>query len=421
VGGAAVLAVLYFWLPAERANLGLAAAAVTMGWSIVLGYLVQWVLGQWQAGHRLALQIAHHEHALNRIRERLQSWERTWKQLRRANTPRELLEVALQEALIGTGSSFGLVTTRGPGGEGWRTACWEGFSPRPGTVGLRIGERVPSPSGETTLEVRHLLHVALCLQGERGEENPALGHIYVARHEGPPYTDSDGAWLRILASYTAILLDNLLLRRELGHVQEQADSIARAGWSLVTVSDPETALEFACRSVIAALGLERVVLFLSGRAGEPGCYVLTCPAEGTASTVWHPLQGRGLSLLRRLLSSGGPLVLNRRTECPELFAEMGWDEPLQSVACFPLSVPQQSSAILCLLATRPGAFSSYAQQSLAIFCGEVALALENACLRQTGTAQPQGEEPMLSPWGKAPFFSAQTLRAAEETGESRAR
>lgn len=412
-GGAAVLGILYFWLPAERANLGLAAAAVTMGWSIVLGYLVQWILGQWQFGQRLALQIAHHEDALNRIRDRLQRWEKTWKRLQQASTPQALLRATLWEAMTGTGSSLGLVLTRDPKGAGWRVEYWEGFRPQPGLTGLRPGDRVASSTGDATLEVRHLLHVPLRLQSEEGEELPALGQLYVARHEGPPYTDSDAIWLRILGTYTAILLDNLLLRGELGHIQEQADSLARAGWSLVTLSDPETALEYACRNVIAALGLERVVLFLAGRGGEPGCYVLTCPAEGTASTVWNPLQGRGLSLLRRLLSSGGPLVINRRSECPELFAEMGWDEPIQSVACFPLSIPEQGQAILCLLAPKIGAFSPYAQQSLAIFCGEVALALENACLRQTGTTQPE-EAP---PRPRYPFFAPQTVREAAKPVE----
>lgn len=417
VGGAAVLGMLYFRLPAERASLGLAAAAVTLGWSIVLGYLVQWTLGQWQAGQHLALQIAHHEDALNRIRDRLQRWEKTWKRLQQATTPQELLRATLREAMTGTGSSLGLVLTRDPKGAGWRAECWEGFRPQPGLAGLRPGERVAAPSGDTRMEVRHLLHVPLRLQSEESEELPALGQLYVARHEGPPYTDGDAIWLRILGTYAAILLDNLLLRGELGRIQEQADSLARAGWSLVALSDPETALEYACRNVIAALGLERVVLFLSARGGEPGCYVLTCPAEGTASTVWNPLQGRGLSLLRRLLSSGGPLVLNRRSECPELFAEMGWEEPIQSVACFPLTIPEQGQAILCLLAPRSGAFSPYAQQSLAIFCGEVALALENACLREMSTPQPEE----AASRGNHPFFGPQAVRTAREPAEPQSR
>jgi hypothetical protein len=410
VGGALVLGMLYFRLPAEHANLGLAAAAVTLGWSIVLGYLVQWILGQWHTSHQLALQVAHQEDTLVRTHERMQRWERALRRLHQATIPRALFQIALSEAMAGTGSSLGLAVARDRR-EGWRVACAEGFRLTPDTICLRLGERVVAAQGDAVWEIRHLLKAPILLQSE-GAEELTFGWIYVGRHEGPPYTEGDAIWLRMLCGYTALVLDNLLLRDELGRIQEQTDGLARAGWSLATLADPETALEFACRNVISALDLDRIALYLPGPQGEPGCYILTCPANGPATTVWNPLQGRGLSLLRRLLGSGAPLLINRRAECSELFEAMGWDESLQSAACFPLSIPQQRPAILCMLATRAGAFPPHVQQSLAIFCGEVALALENACLRQTTAAfQPEEGGSGLPTERQTPARIQQALKA----------
>jgi len=266
-----------------------------------------------------------------------------------------------------------------------RPECWHGFSlPGPGTRALQPADRMPSADGGTPVEVRHVLQAPIrtAVASAPGSGEPLLGQIFVARHQGPPYQESEGRWLHLLASYAAVFLENNLLQGQLGRLRQEADSIVLAGWTLASLPDPAAAMEMACRKILATLDLDRVVIYLYGEGDEPGCEIITYPADGPTSTLRSPLQGRGLSLLRRFLDGGTALICNRQAEFPHLLAAMAWGDRVQAVACFPLYVLQHRWGALCLLARHSGAFPPETQQNLAIFSGEVAMALENSYLRQ---------------------------------------
>jgi GAF domain-containing protein len=213
------------------------------------------------------------------------------------------------------------------------------------------------------------------------QEVAELGRLIVARTSGPPYQPDDEQWLSILAGFTAALIDNRSLRGQLGRIREETDSLLLASWTLSALPDPAEAMELACRSVLGTLKLQQVVIFLYGRENESGCRVVTYPDEAPTQTASLPLQGRGLRMLRRFLDAGAPVIFNQRGEWPELFDVMGWKE-IQAVACFPLYVLGRCWGVLCMLAKTPDAFPPPTQQNLAIFSGEIAMALENYYLRQ---------------------------------------
>jgi transcriptional regulator with GAF, ATPase, and Fis domain len=248
---------------------------------------------------------------------------------------------------------------------------------------LNAGERLPARRGATWVEVRHVLMAPLrpALPPSTAQDATDLGRLVVARAGGAPYQPSDEQWLNILASFTAALIDNRSLRGQLGRIREETDSILVASWTLASLPDPAAAMELACRNVLATLKLQQVMIFLYGRENEPGCRVVTYPEQGSAQTATMPLQGRGLRLLRRFLDAGTPVIFNQRGEWPELFDLMAWNEA-QAVACFPLYVLGRCWGVLCMLAKVPDTFSAQTQQNLAIFSGEIAMALENYYLRQ---------------------------------------
>jgi GAF domain-containing protein len=234
------------------------------------------------------------------------------------------------------------------------------------------------------MEVLHVLQAPLraaaAARSDDGEQT--WGQIVVARHRGLPYHDTEEQWLHLLAGYAAVVLENSFLQGQLGRIRQEADSIVLAGWTLASLPNPAAAMEMACRKILGTLDLHQVVIFLYRDDDGSGCHVITYPADGPTLTAQCSLRGRGLSLLQRFLDGGTALVINRRREYPDLFSAMGWDDPVQAAACFPLYVLQHRWGVLCLLAKTAGAFPAQTQQNLAIFSGEVAMALENSYLRQ---------------------------------------
>ena len=248
---------------------------------------------------------------------------------------------------------------------------------------LLPGDKLPARDGEGGVEVRHVLVAPLrpAVSSAAGHEPTDLGRLIVARPAGPAYQTSDEQWLNILSSFTAALVDNRFLRGQLGRIQEESDSLLLAGWTLAALPDPAEAMELACRNILGTLSLQQVVIFLYGQESEPGCRVVVYPEQGPSQTATMPLQGRGLRLLRRFLDAGTSVIFNQRSEWPELFDLMAWKE-VQAVACFPLYVLGRCWGALCLLAKTPDTFPPQTQQNLAIFSGEIAMALENYYLRQ---------------------------------------
>jgi transcriptional regulator with GAF, ATPase, and Fis domain len=204
----------------------------------------------------------------------------------------------------------------------------------------------------------------------------------VARDQEIPYGNHEARWLTLLARYAAVILENISLQGQLGRIHKEADSVMQAGGTLIALPNLAAALEMACRKVIDSLHLKAVQVFLYGDRLGQGCHVISYPCSEPTQEVSVSLQGRGVSLLRKLLSSGAPVIANRQSECLELFEVMGWQGGFHSVACFPLDIQHHRWGALCLLAEKVGVFPPETQRNLAIFSGEVAMALENAYLRQ---------------------------------------
>ncbi len=372
--------------PAQR----LLMIFLTLAWPVVLGYFVQWALRQWRERRHMASWLAGQKETARQLQDHLEQWYATWTTLHQAPSLQNLLQIALEKALEHTSSHLGLIALRDPQGPGLRVECWRGFAlPDPGRTRLRPGERLPALGENGLVEIGEVLEVPLVVSGT-SETGPAeLGHIVVARHTSHPYLPGEEQRLRLLAGYTATLLENRFLHGRLVRLREETDGLLLAAGTLSSLPDPAAAMEMACRSVLERLGLEQVVLFLYGE-GKTGYRAVIYSAREETRTVTLTLPGKGLRLLQRLLESGTSLVLNRRGEMPELFEAMGWGEEVQAVACFPLHVLHHRWGLLCLLAGSSNAFPSQTQQHLALFSGEIALALENYYLRQVinGVAGP---------------------------------
>ncbi len=365
--------------PAQR----LLMIALTLAWPGVIGYFVQWALRQWRERRRMASWLASQKEAARQVQDHLEQWYATWTALRQTTSLQELVQITLQKALEHTSSHLGLIALRDPQGIGLRAECWQGFAlPEPGRTTLRRGERLPALGENGLVEVGEVLEVPLVVPGVVPRERPTeLGHIVVARHTPRPYLPDEEQRLRLLAGYAAALLENRFLHGQLMRLREETDGLLLAAGTLSSLPEPAAAMEMACRSVLDRLGLEQVVLFLCGE-GKTGYRAVIYSAREETRTVTLALPGKGLRLLERLLESGTSLVLNRRGEMPELFEAMGWGEEIQAVACFPLHVFHHRWGLLCLLSVFPNAFPTQTQQHLALFSGEIALALENYYLRQ---------------------------------------
>lgn len=364
--------------PAQR----LLMIVLTLAWPVVLGYFVQWALRQWRERRRISSWLAGQKEAVRQIQDRLEQWYATWTTLRQSSSLHELLRIALQKALEHTSSHLGLIALRDPQGAGMRVECWQGFAlPDPGRTTLHRGERLPTSEENGLVEVGEVLEMPLVASTATEAKPAELGYIVVARHTPHPYLPDEEQRLRLLAGYAATLLENRFLQGQLARLREETDGLLLASGTLSSLPDPATAMEMACRNVLERLGLEQVVLFLYGE-GRTGYRAVIYPAREETHTVTLALPGKGLRVLQRLLESGTALVLNRRGEMPELFEMMGWGEEIQAAACFPLHVLHHRWGLLCLLAGFPNAFPSQTQQHLALFSGEIALALENFYLRQ---------------------------------------
>ncbi len=358
--------------------LALSTIVLVIGWSIFAGFVVHWAMQQWQESRTIAVQLARQEETLSRSRQLIDSWAETASALHGASSPRALLEKALRCAMDGTASSVGLVAVRqGPGGE-WRTECWEGFALlSPWKTTLQRGERLPVPAQGDVVEIKAVLEVPF----RTNDEEPYLaGRIVVGRKRDDPYREHEKHWLRFLAGYVGVLLEGVSLRQQLHQVHIEMDSLTLASGTLASPANLQAALEMACRDILRTFRLEEVWIVLA-REQAAGGHILVYPANGPTRTETLSLRGRGISMLRRFLDSGTQLVMNRPGECRDILEAMGWEQ-VQSLACFPLSTRQTRWGFLCALADRPGAFSPRAQQSLTLFCGEMALAIENAYLRQ---------------------------------------
>jgi hypothetical protein len=388
--GSVVLALLYMDPSSRLAdNQGWGMLALVMGWPVVLGYFTQWALRQWRERRRMTTWLTEQEGVVGQVRERLSGWQAACAALQQVTTVQELAKTVLREALTNTGSTLGLVALRDPRSGALRAECWTGFAlPGADSTTLQLGDRLPAPQGGGVVEVRYVQEISLptatlsAVDGRTLE----LGRIVVARQSGRPYQEGEGHWLQIMASHAAVLLENRFLRGQLGRVQEEAGSIAAAGLTLASLPDPAAAMELACRNVLDALHLQRVVIFLYSGEMERGCTVIVYSAQEPARTATLSLQGKGLRLLRRFLDGGTSVVINRRGEWPELFDLMGWSGEVQAAACFPLYVLEHRWGALCLLAELPDAFPSQTQENLTIFSGEVSMALENFYLRQSAGA-----------------------------------
>jgi GAF domain-containing protein len=382
--GGLVLSLLYLTAPGTAPYLWLALLVVTLGWPLVLGVFVQWALHQWQQGRRFADELTRQGDALRREQSRFRHWQETCLALDEAPTYQALLATALECAVVGTGSSVGLVALRAPDGEGFHVECAYGFDlPSLGRDTLRPADEVSMLGGGDLMKVRHVLEASLRAAPAASNNGHSLvGRIVVAQDQEWTYQEGDERWMRLLTGYTGVLLENRFLAGQLGRLRHEADGIVLAGSTLASLPNPAAAMEMACRNILHALALERVVIVLYGEAEQKGCHIIAYPADGPTCTVTASLQGRGPRLLQGFLRSGAPLIVNRRGECPEIFEAMSWDGDVQAAACFPLSTQRRRWGALCLLAESPGAFPPQTQQNLAIFNGEVAMALENFYLRR---------------------------------------
>jgi GAF domain-containing protein len=382
--GGAFLNWMYLGAPNVTPTQSLLVAALNLAWAIVLGYFVQWVLRLWRERQRMRDWLRQQESLVRQVRSQLHGWQDTFSALQRSTSLRDLLETALREAERATDSPLGLAVLRDPYRGGLHAECWHGYAlPDTGRTMLQPGERLPARRGAGWVEPRHVLAAPLqpALNGHAPADATDLGRLVVARTAETPYEPSDEQWLNILASFAAALIDNRYLRGELGRIQDETDSILLASWTLASLPDSAAAMELACRNILGKLKLQQLVIFLYGQENEAGCRVVTYSEEKPAQTDTLPLQGRGLRLLRRFLDAGTPVIFNQRNEWPELFDLMAWKEA-QAVACFPLYVLGRCWGVLCMLASTPDAFPPQTQQNLAIFSGEIAMALENYYLRQ---------------------------------------
>ncbi len=381
--GAAFLSWLYLDTPALQPNQGLGLVTLVMAWPIVLGFFTQWALQQWRERRRLTNWLSHQSEWVRQVQDRLNCWHETCLALQRETSAQSLLQRALYESMRSTGSTLGLIAVRDLHTGLLRAEHWEGFAlPGPNVTTLQRAARLPALRGNGVIEVQHTLEAALRAAVSSDDKGAAdLGRIVIAREGDLPYQETEQQWLQIIASYTAALLENRFLRGQLGRMQEEADSVAVAGWTLASLPDPAAAIEMACRSVLKTLNLQEIVIFLYGKEEEQGCRVIVYPLQGPVRTAVISLQGRGLRLLRRFLDSGTSLIINRRAEYPQIFDLMAWDKEVQALACFPLSVLEHRWGALCLLSRTTDAFPSQTQQTLAIFSGEISMALENFYLR----------------------------------------
>ncbi len=364
-------------------ELSLTISSLNLAWAIVVAYMVQKVLGLWRENRRMALWLRDQQGRVRQINDQLYGWQEVYEALQQTESPHDLLELALREAMRLSGSPLGLAVLRDPYTHGLRAESWQGFAlADPERTALRVGDRVLLQSGEGWIEVGEVREAPL--RGADPTDVSAagdMGRLIVARPKGAPYQESDGRWLEMLATFVAALLENRFLRREIGRVQSEAESILQASWTLAALPDPAAAMEMACRHVLSAWNLDEVMIFLYGRENEPGCQVMVYTAQEPPRTTVMPLLGRGLRLLRRFLDAGTSMIFNRRSDWPEIFDLMSWND-VQAVACFPLYVLGHRWGALCLLAKKPNAFPPQAQQNLAIFSGEIAMTLENFYLRQ---------------------------------------
>ncbi|MBN1483788.1 MAG: GAF domain-containing protein [Chloroflexia bacterium] len=390
--GAGALYLQYLSMAGQDSILWPAAAAITMGWTVVVGYFVQITLTHWL---RTADQLAIREKDLQLSQRQLLGWRSIWNALSQEVSSQQLLEHSLRFALEGTASPVGLIAMEDPIEDHCRTVCWRGFAlSSPNQTIFRPDDCLPSSGANESLHVHHVLRVPLKTPAplENGLESAPLGWIVTARTTAEPYQPNDEHWLDMLATYAAVMLENLSLQGQLNRLQHESHSIALAGWTLASLPNPTAAIETACRRILGDLALSRVTIFLYGRGNETssaGCRMLTYPVDGPACTVLMAMQGRGLNQLRRFLERGTPLIANRRSECPEIFAAMEWDEGIQSAACFPLVAPQRQWGVICLLAAHSGAFSPQTQQSLDILSREIAMTLENVYLRRLVTEKAE--------------------------------
>lgn len=378
--GGTLLSVAYAVPRWPYRDASVAVSSLNLAWSLVLAYMVRWVLGVWRENRRMALWLHDQQGHVRQINDQLHGWQEVYEALQKTESPHDLLEQALREAMRFSSSPLGMAVLRDPYSQGLRAECWQGFAlADPEQLTLRTGDRLPLQAGEGWIEVGEVREAILRGAGPAEED---LGRLIVARPKGAPYRDSDGQWLELLASFVSALLENRFLRREVGRIQSEADSILQASWTLTALPDPAAAMELACRHVLSTWGLDEVMIFLYGRENEPGCRVVVYTAQEPPRTMVMPLLGRGLRLLRRFLDAGTSMIFNRRSDWPEIFDLMSWDE-VQAVACFPLYVLGHCWGALCLLTKKPNAFPPQTQQNLAIFSGEIAMTLENFYLRQT--------------------------------------
>lgn len=383
--GGFLFSLLYLVSPGTAPHLWLALLAVTLGWPLVIGFFVQWALQQWQERLRMAARLTNRDDALRRERGRLNHWRETCSTLKNAPTSHALLEAALEYAVDGTGSDLGLIALRAPYDGGFRVESWRGFAlPSLETATLRPADDVPALVGGELLHVRHVLETPLYATAipSSDDDQSLLGRVVVARSQDQAYEVAEERWLGFLAGYSGVLLENRFLMGQLGRLQEESDSIVVASSTLASLPNPAAAMEMACRNILHTLELERVVIVLYGEERQKGCHIIAYPADGPTCTVSASLQGRGPRLLQRFLNSGAPLIVNQRGECPEIFEAMSWDNGVQAAACFPLATQRRRWGALCMLSELPGAFPPQTQQNLAIFNGEMAMALENFCLRR---------------------------------------
>lgn len=381
--GGTILSVAYAVPRWPYRDLSLVISSVNLGWSIFLAYMVRQVLGMWREYRRMARWLRDQQGRVRQINDQLHDWQAVYEALQKTESPHDLLELALREAMRLSGSPLGLAVLRDPYGQELRAECWQGFALADREqITLRVGDRLPLPDGEGWTEVGEVREALLGGGGPAdGAVAQDVGRLIVARPKGVPYRDSDGQWLEVLASFVAALLENRFLRREIGRVQAEADSILQASWTLASLPDPAAAMELACRHILSTWGLDEVMIFLYGRENEPGCQVVVYTAQEPPRTTVMPLLGRGLRLLQRFLDAGTSMIFNRRSDWPEIFDLMSWHE-VQAAACFPLYVLGRRWGALCLLTKKPNAFPPQTQQNLAIFSGEIAMTLENFYLRR---------------------------------------
>jgi hypothetical protein len=323
--------------------------------------------------------------ALHLAQDLLHNYVDVFADLEETSSAHSLFKTTLRCAMDGTASSLGLIAVKESNNGAFRVECWDGFAlSGPEKTTLQRQESVPTLDGDGMVEVQHVIEVPFqtAVDAREAGDSLALGRLVVARNREIPYEEHEARWLTLLARYATVILENISLQGQFGRLLKETDSVMQAGGTLITLPNLAAALEMACRKIIDSLSLKVVHVFLYGDRLSQGCHVISYPVSEPTRDVSVSLQGRGVSLLRKLLSSGAPVIANRQSECLELFEAMGWRNDFGSAACFPLDIQHHRWGALCLLAEGTSAFPPETQRNLAIFSGEVAMALENAYLRQ---------------------------------------